>query len=91
MVPSTLTLLRSEDVSQLVGLRLCCRDHTHQVGESLSMDAPALLKRQKPARHGLELPICAADHAWSPHVRPGGRLTGALANPHARPHRPPFF
>jgi hypothetical protein len=62
MVLSTLTPLRSEDVGRLVGLRLCCRDHAHQMGESLSMDTPVLLKRQKLVRHGLELPVCAADH-----------------------------
>jgi hypothetical protein len=46
-VLSTLAPLRSEDVGQLVGLELCCRHHSHQVNESLAMEAPALLKCER--------------------------------------------
>jgi hypothetical protein len=46
-VLSTLAPLKSEDVGQLMGLGLCCCDHAHQGGKSLSMDAPALRKRER--------------------------------------------
>jgi hypothetical protein len=43
-VLSSLAPLRSEGVGRVVGLELCCCDHSHQVSESLALDAPALLK-----------------------------------------------
>jgi hypothetical protein len=46
VVLSTLAPVRAEDVGELVGLRLCCRDHSHQVGESLSMDGSVLRQRE---------------------------------------------
>jgi hypothetical protein len=45
-VLSTLTPLRSEDVGKLVGLGLCRRHYSHHVGETRSIDAPALRQRE---------------------------------------------
>ena len=45
-VLSALTPQRSEEVGELAGLRLCRSDYSHQGGESLLMDAPALRQRE---------------------------------------------
>jgi hypothetical protein len=41
-VLSTLTLLSSEAVGELVRLGLCHRDHAHHVGKPFAMDVPPL-------------------------------------------------
>jgi hypothetical protein len=45
-VLSALAPLRSEDVGKVVGVGLCRRDYSHQVGKTLSLDAPALRQRE---------------------------------------------
>jgi hypothetical protein len=61
----TLAPLRSEDVGALAGPWLRRRDHPHHVGKSLSIDAPALLKRERlvAVRLGAEKRSDLVEHA----------------------------